>query len=110
MRSAGLITYNTGTRKWSTDIDINNVKPEKVDKLEKDETSKNAKNSLKYYEDLEKRGYKFKWSMMRWPKYKSGSAREFWDFVQDAFYAPVRVDNASKEVTCTAASEADLGC
>ena len=44
MRSAGLITYNTGTRKWSTDIDINNVKPENVDKLEKDETSKNAKN------------------------------------------------------------------
>ena len=43
MRSAGLITYNTGTRKWSTDIDINNVKPENVDKLEKDETSKNAK-------------------------------------------------------------------
>lgn len=110
MRSAGLITYNTGTRKWSTDIDINNVKPEKVDKLEKDETSKNAKNSLKYYEDLEKRGYKFKWSMMRWPKYKSGSAREFWNFVQDVFYAPVRVDNASKVVTCTAASEADLGC
>lgn len=48
--------------------------------------------------------------MMRWPKYKSGSAVEFWNFVQDAFYAPVRVDNASKEVTCTAASEADLGC
>ena len=49
-------------------------------------------------------------TMMRWPKYKSGSARAFWNFVQDAFYAPVRVDNASKVVTCTAASEADLGC
>ena len=112
MSTAGIIKFNKSTKKWSTDINPDenvNVKKCDVNELEKKETNVN-KNSLEYFKQLEKEGYKFEWSMMRWNKSETGSAEAFWKFKEDAFYAPVKINDETKTVSCMAASFADLGC